>query len=103
MVDNKIETIEDLEEFAKINYEEYSNLIGKKENLWKRYHRVKTEEKKSEILTEIKAIQLKIKKLHKYNNYCKEIRKRSKSIQQNLNNFDKDLQKEKDNIRVTMT
>lgn len=29
MVNNKIETIEDLDNFAKNNYEEYSNLMGK--------------------------------------------------------------------------
>lgn len=99
MVDNKIETIEDLDNFAKNNYEEYQNLMGKRENLWKRYHRAKTEDKKSEILAEINAIQPKIKELRKLDNYCKEIKKRSESIQNNLNNFDKDLQKEKDNSR----
>ena len=103
MVDNKIETIEDLNNFAKNNYEEYQNLMGKRENLWKRYHRAKNEDKKSEILAEINFIQPKIKELRKYDNYCKEIKKRSESIQDNLNNFDKDIQKEKDNSRVTMT
>lgn len=99
MVDNKIETIEDLDNFAKNNYEEYQNLMGKRENLWKRYHRAKTEDKQSEILAEINSIQPKIKELRKFDNYCKEIRKRSESIQNNINNFDKDIQKEKDNSR----
>ena len=99
MVANKIETKEDLEAFAKNNYEEYQNLMGKRENLWKRYHRVKTEDKKSDILAEINSIQPKIKELRRLDNYCKEIRKRSESIQNNLNNFDKDMQKEKDNSR----
>ena len=99
MVNNKIETIEDLDNFAKNNYEEYQSLMGKRENLWKRYHRAKTEDKKSEILAEINDIQPKIKELRRLDNYCKEIRKRSISIQDNLNNFDKDIQKEKDNSR----
>ena len=99
MVDNKIETKEDLELFAKNNYQEYSILMGKRENLWKRYHRAKTEYKKSEILAEINDIQPQIKELRKLDNYCKEIKKRSESIQDNLNNFDKDMQKEKDNSR----
>lgn len=99
MVDNKIETIEDLNNFAKNNYEEYQNLMGKRENLWKRYHRAKTVDKKSEILAEISSIQPKIKELRKLDNYCKEIKKRSESIQNNLNSFDKDIQKEKDNSR----
>ena len=99
MVDNKIETIEDLNNFAKNNYGEYQNLMGKRENLWKRYHRAKTEEKQTEILAEINSIQPTIKKFRKYDNFCKEIKKRSESIQNNLNNFDKDIQKEKDNSR----
>ncbi len=99
MVENKIEAKEDLEEFAKNNYEEYRNLMGKRENLWKKYNRAKTEEKQTELLTEINDIQPKIKELRMYDNYCKEIRKRSESIQCNLNNFDKDIQKEKDNSR----
>ena len=32
-------------------------------------------------------------------NDCKDIVKRSESMQNNLNNFDKDMQKEKDNSR----
>lgn len=97
IVDNKIETKEDLETFAKNNYEKYQNLMGKRKNLWKRYHRAK--DKKSEILAEINDIQPQIKELRKLDNYCKEIKKRSESIQNNLNNFDKDMQKEKDNSR----
>lgn len=100
MVNNRIETIEDLDNFSKNNYEEYSNLMGKRENLWKRYHRAKTEDKKTKILTEINDVQPKIKELRRFDNYCKEIRKRSISIQDNLNNFDKDIQKEKDNSRI---
>ena len=73
--------------------------MGKRENLWKRYHRAKTEDKKSEILAEINSIQPKIKELRKLDNYCKEIRKHSESMRDNLNNFDKDLQNERDNSR----
>ena len=69
----------------------------KRENLWKRYNRAKSEEDKSKILTEINDIQPKIKELRKYDKYCKDIFKKSESIQNNLNNFDKDIQKEKDN------
>ncbi len=93
MATNKIETKEDLDTFSKNNYEEYRNL-------WKRYHRINSAEKQSEILSEINDIQPKIKELHKYNNYCKNIKKQSESIQENLNNFDKNIQKEKDNSRI---
>ena len=100
MTSKKIETKEDLDYFSKTNYEEYKNLMGKRENLWKRYHRAKSEEVKSEILTEINDIQPRIKELRKYDKYCKDIFERSESIQNNLNNFDKNMQKEKDNIRA---
>ena len=94
---NKIEIKEDLDNFAKTNYEEYKNPMGKRENLWKRYRRAKTEEDKSEILAKIINIQPVIKELCKYDNYCKDIKNNSKSMQNNLDNFDKDIQKEKDN------
>ena len=99
MANNNIETKEDLEYFSKTNYEEYRKLMGKRENLWKRYYRAKSEEVKSEILTKINDIQPKIKELREYDKYCKDIFKRTESIQNNLNNFDKDMQKEKDNVR----
>lgn len=99
MATNKIETKEDLENFAKNNYEELSTFKGKRENLWKKYHRAKNEEQKSEILAEINNIQPVIKELRKHDKYCKDINKRAESIQNNLNNFDKEIQKEKDNSR----
>lgn len=61
--------------------------------------RAKTEKDKSEILAEINNIQPVIKKLRKYDKYCKDIKDRSESMQNNLDNFDKDIQKEKDNSR----
>ena len=100
MANNNIETKEDLEYFSKTNYEEYRKLMGKRENLWKRYNRAKSEEDKSKILTEINDIQPKIKELRKYDKYCKDIKERLELIQNNLNNFDKDMQKEKDNISI---
>ena len=99
MANNNIETKEDLEYFSKTNYEEYRKLMGKRENLWKKYHRAKSEEDKFKILTEINDIQPKINELRNYDKYCKDIKERSELIQNNLNNFDKDMQKEKDNIR----
>ena len=96
---NNIVTKEDLDNFAKNNSDKLSELKGKRENLWRRYHRAKTDEKKNEILAEINNIQPKIKELYKYDKYCKDINKRAERIQNNLNNFDKDIQKEKDNSR----
>ena len=73
--------------------------MSKRENLWKRYHRAKSEEGKSKILIEINDIQPKIKELRNYDKYCKDIKKRSELIQNNLNNFDRDIQKEKDKVK----
>ena len=99
MANNNIETKKDLEYFSKSNYEEYRKLIGKRENPWKRYRRAKTEKDKSEILAEINNIQPVIKELRKYDKYCKDIFERSETMQNNLNNFDKNMQKEKYNVR----
>ena len=99
MHEKNIVTKEDLDNFVKNNSNKLSKLKGKRENLWKRYHRAKTEDKKNEIFAEINDIQPKIKELYKYDKYCKEITKRAEGIQNNLNNFDKDIQKEKDNSR----
>ena len=99
MVTNKIKTKEDLDNFAKTNYEEYKNLMGKRENFWKKQRRAKTEEDKFKIIKEINNIQPKIKELRKYDKYCKTIAEQTEFIQNNLNNFDKDIQKEKDTPR----
>lgn len=99
MYDKNIITKEDLDDFAKNNSDKLSELKGMRENLWKRYHRAKIEEQQTQILAEINEIQPKIKELYKYDKYCKEITKRAEDIQSNLNNFDKDIQKEKDNSR----
>ena len=65
----------------------------------KEHYKVKIEKNKSKILAEINDIQPKIKELRKYDKYCKDIKERAKSMQDNINNFDKDIQKEKDNSR----
>lgn len=51
MVENKIETKKDLDSFAKNNYEEEQNLIGKRESLWKQYYRAKTKERQTKMLS----------------------------------------------------
>ena len=99
MHEKNIVTKEDLDNYSKNNSDELSELKGKRENLWRRYHRAKTEDKQTQILAEINDIQPKIKELYKYDKYCKEITKRAEGIQNNLNNFNKDIQKEKDNSR----
>ena len=100
MASNHIETKEDLTSLAEKNYQEYSDLVVRRRNLWQHYRRAKTEDNKSTILNEINTIQPKIKELRKINKYCKDILARSEKMQDNINNFDKDLEKEKDNQRT---
>lgn len=80
MHEKNIVTKEDLDDFAKNNSYELSELKGKRENLRKRYHRAKAEDKQTQILAEINDIQSKIKELRKYDKYCKEITKRAEGI-----------------------
>lgn len=71
MHEKNIVTKEDLDNYSKNNSDELSELKGKRENLWRRYHRAKTEDKQTQILAEINDIQPKIKELYKYDKYCK--------------------------------
>lgn len=97
-----INTIEDLLEVKNDNSEYLSNLLSKKENLWRKYKRSRTEAEKIEIYKEINDIKDKIKKSYKIRDYCNDIEIRSKKMEDNINNFDKELklgQKEKYNVR----
>ncbi|MBO5096282.1 MAG: relaxase/mobilization nuclease domain-containing protein [Bacilli bacterium] len=102
MVSNKIETLEDLKVFRKENSIKLAELVSKRENLWKKYKRVKTEDDKNKIYKQIEELQPIIKELYKNNKYCDGIEKRSIDIQDNIDNFDKDIgiSNEKDNIRI---
>ena len=102
MVSNKIETIEDLISFREQNTIKLEESISKRTNLWKKNKRAKTEEDKVKIYKEIEELQPIIKELYKYNRYCDGIEKRSIDIQDNIDNFDKDIgiSNEKDNIRI---
>lgn len=101
MVSNNIETLEDLSDFKTSNNNELTTLKSKRENLWKKYHRAKTDEDKQSIYQEIQELQPRIKKLYNNNRYCDDIEKRSTTIQNNINEIDTlaILVKEKDNVR----
>lgn len=102
MVNNKLETFEDLKSFQDKNNTELIELKCKKENLWRRYKRAKTDDKKEEIYNEIQKLQPKIKELTKFKSYCSDIEKRSISIQNNINEIDniREIDKAKDNVRI---
>ena len=102
MVSNKIETFEDLNSFREENSIKLEQLISIRTSLWKKYKRAKTEEDKVKIYKETEELQPIIKELFKNNKYCDGIEKRSIDIQNNIDNFDKDIgiSNEKDNIRI---
>lgn len=102
MVSNKIETFENLKSFREQNSIKLEQLISKRSSLWKKYKRTKTEDDKVKIYKKIVELQPIIKELYKNNKYCDGIEKRSVEIQDNIDNFDKDIgiSNEKDNIRI---
>lgn len=102
MVSNKIETLDDLKSFRKENSIKLAELVSKRENLWKKYKRAKTEDDKIKIYKEIEEFQPIIKELYKNNRYCDGIEKRSIDIQDNIDSFDKNIgiNRDKDNARV---
>lgn len=101
MVNNKIEKLEELLSFKEQNSIKLTEQVSKRANLWKKYKRAKLEEDKVNIYSEINGLQPQIKELYNNRRYCDCIYKRSINIQNNIDNFDKDIgiSKEKDNIR----
>ena len=100
MVNNKIETLEDLLSFKEQNSIKLAELVSKRANLWRRYKRAKTEYDKVKIYNEIEELQPQIKDLYNNRKYCDGIYKRSIQMQNNIDNFDKDIYHEKENIRI---
>ena len=103
MVSNKIETLEDLKDFREQNSINLEQSIGKRANLWRKYKKAKTEDDKVKIYKEIEDLQPIIKELYKNRKYCYSIEKRSVDIQNNIYNFDRDinLSSEKDMIKAS--
>ena len=91
MVNNKIETLEDLLSFKEQNSIKLEELVSKRANLWRKYKRAKTEEDKLKIYEEIEELQPQIKELYNNRRYCDGIYKRYIQIQNNIDNFDRDI------------
>ena len=92
MTHNNIETYKELKKIQNYNYNKLSNLKVKRENLWKKYHRAKTDEKKKFIYDEISQLQPIIKELNKNKNYCNSIEQRSQIITKNIEQNDKEIE-----------
>ena len=92
MTSNNIETYEDLKEFQDYNRNKLSNLKSKRENLWKRYHRAKTDKNKKTIYNEISQLQPIIKELNKNKNFCNSIEQRSQTISKNIEQNDNEIE-----------
>lgn len=91
MVNNKIETLEDLLSFKQQNSIKLQELVSKRANLWRKYKRAKTEDDKVKIYKEIEMLQSQIKWLYNNRRYYDGIFKRSIQIQNNIDDFDKDI------------
>ena len=88
MVNNKIETLEDLLSFKEQNSIKLEELVSKRANLWRKYKRAKKEDDKVKIYDKIEKLQPQIKELYSNRRYCIGIFKRSVDIQNNIDNFD---------------
>ena len=77
-----INTSQDLLEFEKLAYEKVNPLKSKRENLWKKHKRVKTDEEKQEIENEIIDISKQITPITEEIRNCNNIKKRVDKIKQ---------------------
>ena len=93
MEKNNIETSDDLLTFKNSNDQELNELKGKRENLWRKYHRAKTSDNKVKIYDEIDGLSERITELYKYRRFCTEIAERSGIIEDNVNEFHNNLDK----------
>lgn len=77
-----INTSQDLLEFEKLAYEKVNPLKSKRENLWKKHKRVKTDEEKQEIEKEITEISKQITPITEEIKHCNNIMQRIDKIKQ---------------------
>ncbi|MCI8469961.1 MAG: hypothetical protein HFJ35_00340 [Clostridia bacterium] len=77
-----INTDQDLLEFEKLAYEKVNPLKSKRENLWKKNKRVKTDEEKQIIENEIVEISKKITPITEEIKLCNNIKQRVNKIKQ---------------------
>lgn len=77
-----INTSQDLLEFEKLAYEKVNPLKSKRENLWKKHKRVKTDEEKQEIENEIIDISKQITPITEEIKHCNNIMQRMDKIKQ---------------------
>lgn len=97
---NKLETEEDVIEYKKSAYEKINPLKSKRENLWKKHKRAKTDEDKKAIEDEIVAISKKITPLAEDIRICDNILERAKKMRKyelhlKLENERKESEKDK--------
>lgn len=97
---NKIETMEDLDNYETSTLLELDKLKDTREKLWRKYHRCKTEEEQDEIYYKIESIQPRIKELNKTKRCVRDIRERSLKMECNLKDLDeKSKSRVRENVR----
>lgn len=79
---NNINTSQDLLEFEKLAYEKVNPLKSKRENLWKKHKRAKTDEEKQVIENEIVELSKQITPITEEIKHCNNIKQRVDKIKQ---------------------
>ena len=82
LANNNINTEQELLDFEKSAYEKINPLKSKRENLWKKHKRVKTDEEKQAIENEIIEISKQISPLTEEIKHCNNIMQRVEKIKQ---------------------
>lgn len=79
-----IQTLKDLKDYKNIYITKRQELDSKRENLWKKYNRIKDFEQKQEIYNEIQSLSQELKFIKKEVRLAEEIEIRSKEMEQKL-------------------
>ena len=95
LVNNKIETAEQLLFYKENLNIEIDDLTCKKANLWKKFKRAKSEDDKISIRYEIDEITKKIYPKKEELKLCEDIEKRLDIVKENVKDFDEEKEKDK--------
>ncbi len=97
LVSNHIETYEQFLFYKNSLDNSVNELLGKKQNLWKKYNRTKDDNERGDIYVEIKNISMQLVPLRKEAKVCENIEKKFKEVQENIKEFEEnEIRKEKE-------
>ena len=88
LVSNKIETYEQLLLYKNTSKDKYNQLLGKRENLWRKIKRTKNEDERQNIRKEIDDISDNLKEYRKVVKLCDGIESRLDIVNENIKEFE---------------